>query len=587
MTFLEQLASQGVIGENQIEAILRRAEEKFAGDIDQALLEFGLPEDTLLNLKGNFYNLPIKKVDTRTFDPEVLKYIGEDSAVHYRVVPLRVENKVLEVGIANPENTEALDALQFIFSKTGTPFKIFLISKDDLNSILNGYRGISPGKTEKALSQFDIDIGAESAGGAIGSEGVVIEKEVGPEALKAAGGGEEAKIVEEAPIIKIVAVLLRTAVEGLASDIHIENIGEKVKVRFRVDGVLHTSLTLPLNVYAGVVARIKILSKLRLDEKRKPQDGGFSAKIEGRKIDFRVSTLPTYYGEKVAIRILDTEKGVKTLDRLGMSPRHLEMVHEAISRPYGLILITGPTGSGKTTTLYAMLNELDREKDNIVSLEDPVEYHIPGVNQSQVMPEIGYTFASGLRSILRQDPDIVMVGEIRDKETASLAIQAALTGHLVLSTLHTNNAIGVIPRLVDMGVDPYLIAPTLLLTMAQRLVPVVCDDSRKKIPMDEGVKTIIEKEFSGLPEAFRKNIIVPSETYDVVPSAECPLGTSGRTGVYEMFMVDKEIEDVILKNPIEPEIWKAVRAKGMLSMKEDAILKALRGEVPMREVYNL
>lgn len=593
MSFLEQLAKNKIIEEGQIESLRRRAEDKFGGDIDQALLEFGLEEDALLELKGNFFNLPVKKVDLRGFDQDVLKYINEDSASHYKVVPLGIENNVLEVGIADPENKEALDALNFIFSKTGTPFKIFLISKSSLNQILSGYHGITPGKTEKALSQFDIDISAESAGGTIGEEGVVIEKAASPEALKAAGlsvqagVGEEGKIVEEAPIIKMVAVLLKTAVEGNASDIHIENIGEKVKVRFRVDGVLHTSLTLPLNVYSGVVARIKILSKLRLDEKRKPQDGGFSAKIEGRKIDFRVSTLPTYYGEKVVIRILDTEKGVKTLDKLGMSPKHLEMVREALSRPYGLVLVTGPTGSGKTTTLYAMLNELDREKGNIVSLEDPVEYHIPGVNQSQVMPEIGYNFASGLRSILRQDPDIIMVGEIRDKETAQLAIQAALTGHLVFSTLHTNNAIGVIPRLVDMGIDPYLIAPTLILAMAQRLVPVVCEDSKKKVPMDEGVKTIIEKEFSTLPEDIRKNIVIPNESFEVVPSATCPLGIAGRMGIYEMFKIDKEIEEVILKNPVEPEIFKAARSKGMLTMKEDAILKAMRGEIPMREVYNL
>ena len=587
MTFLEQLVSGGVIKQEQIKEIEKRALQKYDGDIDKTLLEFGMNEDTLLSLKGNFFGLPVRKVNTKTLSPDVLKFIPEDSATHYRIVPIGMENNILSVGIVDPQKEDAIDALHFIFSKTGTPFKLYLISSADLEAILANYKGIT-GQVEKALSDLDIDIGVESAGIAGTIESTDITAPVKTTELSARGGKlEEEKIVEEAPIIKIVAVLLRTAVEGNASDIHVENVGDKIKVRFRVDGVLHTSLILPLNVYAGVVARIKILSKLRLDEKRKPQDGGFSAKIESRKIDFRVSTFPTYYGEKVVIRILDAEKGVKTLDTLGLSPEHLKMIREALSRPYGLILLTGPTGCGKTTTLYSMLNELDREKENIVSLEDPVEYHIPGVNQSQVMPEIGYNFASGLRSILRQDPDIIMVGEIRDRETAELAIQAALTGHLVFSTLHTNSAIGVVPRLVDMGIDPYLIAPTLLLAMAQRLVPVLCESSKKKIKMDPSIKEYINKQFIDLAEEYRNKFIVPDDMYDVVPSAECPEGTMNRMGVYEMFMVDNDMENIILKNPVEPEIYKAAREKGMLTIKEDAIIKGLRGEIPFREVYNL
>ncbi|KKQ34999.1 MAG: Type IV-A pilus assembly ATPase PilB [Candidatus Nomurabacteria bacterium GW2011_GWB1_37_5] len=581
MTFLEQLANQGIIKPDQITEILNRANQKHGGDLDQALFEFGLDEKSLLDLKSGYYNLPAKKINLKSFKPDLLKYIAEDSASQYKIVPIGLEDNIVQVGILNPENSAAMDALNFIFSRTGTPYKIYLISGNDFNLILSAYKGMT-GQMEQALSDYDVEVSApaKEEEAVHGSRDETIE-----EALQKTADKE--KIVEEAPIIKMVAVLLRTAVEGGASDIHIENTGEKVKVRFRVDGILHTSLTLPMNVYSGVVARIKILAKLRLDEKRKPQDGGFSAKIEGRKIDFRVSTLPTYYGEKVVMRILDAEKGVKTLDKLGMSPEHMEMVKEALGRPYGLILITGPTGSGKSTTLYAMLNELDRERKNIVSLEDPVEYHIPDVNQSQVMPEIGYDFAAGLRSILRQDPNIIMVGEIRDKETAQLAIQAALTGHVVLSTLHTNNSIGIVPRLVDMGIDPYLIAPTLTLAMAQRLVPKACESGQKKIPMDPGVKMMIDQEFSDLDEIFRKKIIIPEEMYDFVPSAECPQGTNGRMGAYEMFMVDKEIEDVILKTPTEQEIYKVLRKKGMITMKEDAILKSLRGEIPMKEVYNL
>ena len=337
------------------------------------------------------------------------------------------------------------------------------------------------------------------------------------------------------------------------------------------------------------MARIKILARLRLDERRKPQDGSFSANIDDRKIDFRVSTMPAYYGEKVVMRVLDSEKGVKPLDQLGLSETNLNMIKKALEKPYGLILITGPTGSGKSTTLYSMMNELDKEVNNIVSLEDPVEYHMPSINQSQMMPEIGYTFASGLRSILRQDPDIIMVGEIRDKETAQLAVQAALTGHLVLSTLHTNNAIGAVPRLVDMGVDPYLIAPTLILSIAQRLARATCPSSRKLVPMDDSVKMQIEEQIKDLPDEFKKELGIQSamdKMYEMVPSAECPSGTRGRIAVFEMFKIDKEMQNVILKNPTNVEIYKTARKKGMLMMKEDAMLKFLQGIIPFTEVYN-
>jgi type II secretory ATPase GspE/PulE/Tfp pilus assembly ATPase PilB-like protein len=341
-----------------------------------------------------------------------------------------------------------------------------------------------------------------------------------------------------------------------------------------------------MGVYNGVIARIKILSKLRLDEKRKPQDGGFSVKIEGRKIDFRVSTMPSYYGEKVVMRILDSQKGVKPLDQLNMSKENLALVREALAKPYGLILMTGPTGSGKTTTLYSMINELDHEEENVVSLEDPVEYHIEGVNQSQVAPEIGYTFASGLRSILRQDPDVIMVGEIRDKETAELAIQAALTGHLVFSTLHTNSAVGAIPRLIDMGIDPYLIAPTLVLCMAQRLARKIYPSSKQEIPLDDMTKTMIDKQFLDLPAEFKKNINLESSIFEAVPSKECPSGMLGRVPVYEMFKIDKEMQEIILKKPQEQEIFKLARSRGMLTIREDAIIKSMEGLIPFKEVYN-
>ena len=578
MSFLEELVKKNLIQEGQIVEFKSRAKEKFDGDTTAALIEAGIPEDKILALKGEYLGIPIEKVNAKELSFDPLKYISEDSAQHYHFVPIALSDGILHVGVTDPENMQAMDALQFISAKVGIPFKIFLISKTDYDTTMGIYKGLTT-QVEDELDKFSADEALDTTKAGADEN---LSKEI-----KELKPGEEVKIVEDAPVIKIVAVILRNAIEGNASDIHVEHTGDKVKVRFRVDGALYTSIMLPTNVYSGVVARIKILAKLRLDEKRKPQDGSFSANIDGRKIDFRVSTMPAYYGEKVVIRILDSDKGVKSLDQLNLSDTNIAMMKEALGRPYGIILITGPTGSGKTTTLYSMMNELDRERNNIVSLEDPVEYHMPNVNQSQVMPEIGYTFANGLRSIMRQDPDIIMVGEIRDKETAQLAIQAALTGHLVLSTLHTNSAIGAIPRLVDMGIDPYLIAPTLILSIAQRLALMTCPTSRKLSPMDPTIKMQIEKEMEDLPSKFQKEIGVEGgQMYDTVPSSECPSGTRGRIAVFEMFRVDKEMQAVILKDPTEAAIYKVARSKGMLKMREDAMRKAVEGLIPFKEVYN-
>lgn len=572
MSFVREIIEQGLITESQLQGIVKIADEKYNGDVYQAIEQDpGVDQEAFLKLKSQFYGIPSASLNGQKIDSSLLEYLPEESVSQYKIVPIGIENGVLSVGIVDPSNTQAMDALQFISSKKGMAYKLFTISEKDFASVLENYKGLD-GEVDSALSDLD-------------SELTKADKEI----LKRDTDSTEIdkkKITEEAPIIKVVAVILRHAVEGRASDIHIENTGEKVKVRFRVDGELHTSLTLPTKVYSGVVARIKILAKLRLDEKRKPQDGGFSAKVNGRKVDFRVSTFPSYYGEKVVMRILDTEKGIKTLEDLDMTEEHYNMVKEALKKPYGIILITGPTGSGKTTTLYGMLNALDKEGKNVVSLEDPVEYVVEGVNQSQVMPEIGYTFASGLRSILRQDPDVILVGEIRDKETAKLAIQAALTGHLVLSTLHTNNSAGVIPRLIDMEVDPFLIAPTLVLAMAQRLAKATCEDARQEVLMDEATKVMINKQFEDLPDQFKSALQIGDKMIQTIPSKTCPSGTKGRVAVFEMFAIDKDIEKVILENPTEMSIQKVAREKGMLSIREDAIRKAIRGKIPMQEIYN-
>ena len=501
---------------------------------------------------------------------EILGHIPEDSATHYKMAPLGVVDGILEVGMVNPDDLEAIDALNFLSRKAGLPYKIYRISEADLQKILAMYRSLG-GEVSQALSELE-------------SEMTEDEKNI-QAAIDEQEQTGTSYIREDAPVIKIVATILRYAVDGRASDVHIEPMEKKIKVRFRVDGILHTSLMLPKKTHRAIVARVKVLASMRLDERRKPQDGRFSATISGRKIDFRVSTFPTYFGEKIVMRILDREKGFVPMTELGLSERNLQLMRQAINKPHGLILISGPTGSGKSTTLYSILSELDRETKNILSLEDPIEYHVEGVNQSQVRPEIGYTFANGLRTTLRQDPDIIMVGEIRDGETARLAVQAALTGHLVLSTIHTNSAIGTVPRLVDMGVDPYLIAPTLVLSVAQRLVRRLCPNAAVKRPLSEAEYVMIEREFADLPPQFRPQI--PTEVYEAQPTPDCPTGMRGRLAVFELLPTGSEFEKAILENPSEENIKRIARAHGMLTMKEDAMLKAFSGVIPFSEVEKL
>ncbi len=524
-------------------------------------------------------DIPVRDLSEEKISTDVLRYVPEESATHYGFVPLAIKDGVLEIGVIDSDRVETRDAVAFIASKHGMPFKIFLISEEDFQRVLGSYGGIS-GEVQRALGVLEKEKEKE----ATTKKG---KEEVSEELLKEISSKKTESAADEAPITKIVGVIIQHATEGNASDIHIEPIFDKVKVRFRVDGILYSSLTLPLNVLEAIVARIKVLSNMKLDEKRMPQDGRFSAKVEGRQIDFRVSTFPTYYGEKVVIRILDSEKGMRSLSELGFSPRNLRAIKDAIAKPYGLILVTGPTGSGKTTTLYAMLQDLDREKYNVLSLEDPIEYNISGVSQSQVRPEIKYTFASGLRSVLRQDPDIIMVGEIRDEETARLAIQAALTGHLVLSTLHTNNAVAAITRLIDMGIEPYLIAPTLILVIAQRLVGMICQESKTPLPIDGQLKKEIDFELSEVPPEVRKDINIPEIVYGTKPSPTCGTGTRGRIAAAEGLVVDNDVENTILKNPIESEIKRLARTKGMLTIREDALLKSFNGVIPFEEVGKL
>jgi len=576
MSFLDFLIQKKIISDTDVTEINKVIREKNIST-EEAIETKGVTEKVILEAKGEFFQVPTRRVPENSIPFDILKYIPEESAGYYKMAPLAVTDGFLEVGMVDPLSIEAKDALTFITVNENLSYKIFVLTEQNFKQILANYTGLS-GQVTEALGELDPDL--------ISVNGESLDD--GSESGKTKSRVEnETTIIEDAPVTKIVATVLRYAVEGNASDVHIEPMRDRVQVRFRVDGSLTTSLILPAKVQPAVVARIKILSRMKLDEKRKPQDGRFSARIDGRKVDFRVSTFPTYHGEKVVMRILDPDKGVVTLDSLGLSVRYLKMIRDAISRPYGLILVSGPTGSGKSTTLYALLNEIDKEKHNVLSLEDPVEFSIPGVNQSQVRADIGYTFANGLRTTLRQDPDIIMVGEIRDAETAKLAVQASLTGHLVLSTIHTNTSAGIIPRLIDMGVDPYLIPPTLILGIGQRLVRKICPESGKKRTLEGSLREMVTNQFADLPEEFK--IEIPESDYmlEIDPTPDCPKGTKGREAVFEMYKMDREIEDIILKNPIESAIHDEARKKGLITMKESAIIKALEHKIPLEEINSL
>ncbi len=568
MNVLSLLVQAGVVRTEDVAVIEKEARAEGAS-LEGVLEKRGVSHEVVLKTRAEHYKMPYRVIGEKAIPGSVLQYIPEESARHYRFVPIGLDDGALEVGVTDPDNIEAADALQFISAKIGVPYKLILISDADFTRIIDSYQNLS-GEVGEALSEYDTS--------SVSLDEVKEEEEKTPDA---------ATIKADAPVTKIVATILRYAVEGGASDIHVEPSPERTRVRFRMDGDLHTSLELPNKVHPAVVARIKILAQLRLDEKRKPQDGRFSATVEKRRIDFRVSTFPTQFGEKVVMRILDRAKSSVSLETVGLSEADLATIREVIRQPYGIVLISGPTGSGKSTTLFSMLSELDRETQNVVSIEDPVEYEIEHVAQSQVRPEIGYTFASGLRSILRQDPNVIMVGEIRDKETAQLAIQAALTGHLVFSTIHTNTAAGAIPRLIDMGVDPYLIAPTLIGVIGQRLVRRLCPGAKEPIPVTDSIRIFLDKQFADLPEPVRKKLPPFKEFYRAKPSPECPNGTRGRIGVFEILRMDKELEQVILRDPVAERVYDVARAKGMFTMREDAIMKALAGEIPFEEVNTL
>jgi type IV pilus assembly protein PilB len=571
--FLQFLLEKKLIPEEKLKELEEESQQKKRPIEELIVADDIIPENDFFLLKSNFYDVPLKKVIPEDVSTTILKEIPQESAETYRVVPIDIDKgqKILRVGTPFPENFDLRSALEFIAKRKGYNLEIYLLTFSNFYEVLKRYSVLKE-EVEAAIEE--------------------IKKEEEEEKTKKEITEEAEKIVTEAPIAKIVSVTLRHAVEGRASDIHIEPIGEKLRIRFRVDGILYSSLVMDKKILPAIVSRIKILANLRIDETRKPQDGRFTSMILGRRIDFRVATLPTAQGEKVVLRILDPESSVvsKDLTLLGFEGRNLRILQEAMKLPFGSIVFCGPTGSGKSTSQYALLQNLNKESVNIVTLEDPIEYWIDGVNQSQVRPEIGYTFAQGLRQIVRQDPDIIMVGEVRDKETADLVTHAALTGHLVLFTLHTNTAVGAIPRMIDLGVEKFLIPPTIKVVVSQRLVRRLCPECKKKVKANKEEEKIIKEELEKLPEKEKKNIKIPKEIYLYRPvgcSACANKGTKGRIGVFEIFVMTDTAAQIILSEPVEQKIQEQAIKDGMITMKQDGIIKALKGIISLEEVLKV
>jgi len=525
-------------------------------------------DDTIAKIKAEILKIPYQKIDVTTITEKILSLIPEETAKNYKVAPLAVSENMVIIGMVDPDNIKAQEALRFVAKQNKMNLGVYVISSGDWERVLRVY---SP--YEREIQDAMKSVGTKS-GGVSGLQRVI--------SLDEGGGG-----IDDAPIIKIVSSTLRTAVERNASDIHIEPGRIKLRIRLRMDGALKEVASLPLELLQPIISRIKVLSDLKIDETRVPQDGRFRTIVFGRDIDYRVSTFPTPIGEKLVIRVLDPSMGLKGIAALGLTGRNAEWINECIKKPFGMILVTGPTGSGKTTTLYAFLQTLNQEGINILSMEDPVEYFVAGVNQSQIKPDIGYTFASGLRQALRQDPDVIMVGEIRDGETADLAVQAALTGHIVLSTLHTNNASGVIPRLLDMGVAPFLLPSALNIMLAQRLTRRLCNHCKQAEDASLEITKIIENEINKLAPEIKATILYkpPYKIYKAPGCEKCKgKGTSGRIALYEVMKMTRELENIISSGVSEGKMKDEGLRQGMVSLRQDGVMKALDGIISIEEV---
>ena len=559
---LQQLQSKGLI--TDVVATRLKRDAIVSGDSPEDIIgrERIVPDEQMATLKSELLKVPYKKIDPNALNDQLMGLVPEETARTYHAVPISMQDGLLILGMLHPDDTKAQDAMKFIARQNHVNLGVYLISYNDLQAALRKY---SPYRTEIESAVRSLNV-KEGSGG---QQAIELE------------GGDSA----DAPIIKIVADTFKEAVLNKASDVHIEPQQKTLRIRLRIDGDLHEVASLPGELAQPVTSRVKVISSLKIDENRVPQDGRFRAKLFDREIDFRVATFPTPLGEKIVIRVLDPTSGLKSFENLDLLDPTRATIKKGLAKPFGMVLITGPTGSGTTTTLYAFLQSLNTEDVNIVSLEDPVEYFVPGINQSQVRPEIGYDFASGLRQILRQDPDIIMVGEIRDGETAGLAVQAALTGHVVLSTLHTNNAAGVIPRLIDLKVEPFLLPVSLNLIIAQRLVGILCPDCKKPEEAVPDIQKAIKIALEGLPSEVISQFTAPYQIYHAKGCATCKgRGILGRTGIYEALLVTKELEEVMTTGVTTQKITALAKQQGMITLRQDGIVKALKGVVSIEEI---
>jgi len=564
------LIDQGKITSKQFKELVEEA-EKFGISVDKLIEEKQLfSEKEIVEAKSEIFNLPVVELTGLVVDKELLKIIPRQIAENYRLVAFGRDENIVKVAILDPTDSRGREAVEFLARQRGLVVKYFLALPSALKDILNQYSGLG--------LELEKVVGAAEAKFAplIGEE--KIWSEIGLE-----------KITEEAPIAKLVASILKYAVDNKASDVHIEPLADKTRVRCRIDGVLRVVATLSGHIHSSIISRVKVMANLKLDETRIPQDGRIRINVSNRRIDLRISTLPLLEQEKVVMRILDPAQKIFTLEDLGFWGYGLEVMKRNLRRPHGMFLVTGPTGCGKTTTLYAVLKILNRPEVNVVTLEDPIEYFMEGVNQSQVKPDIGYSFASGLRSVVRQDPNIIMVGEIRDTETAELATHAALTGHIVLSTLHTNDAFGAIPRLIDMKIEPFLLSSSLNLIIAQRLVRKICQECREETELTPEVEKDLIADLAQAPD-FDLNKFKDKKAgrIKIYHGRGCPKcnqeGYKGRTSIFEVLEVTDQMKKIIVSGAHLDEVRAEFVRQKMTLMKQDGLIKVLQGITTIEEV---
>ncbi len=563
------LVQHGKISQQQFKELIAESRE-INVPADEILEKKNLlTEEDIAWAKSQMYNVQLTDLYGLIVEQKILSIIPKDVAENYNVVAFSQENNFLKVAMLNPGDFKAREAVDFIARQKNLKVEYHTAAASALKNILAQYGGLSVEVQEAvgaAESRFDLTKTAK--------ETLELDLE---------------KMGQAAPISKLVGSILKYAVDNDASDIHIEPFSEKTRVRYRIDGVLKEAAMLPGHLHASIISRIKVMANLKLDETRIPQDGRIRIMVAKRKVDLRVSVMPLFDKEKVVMRVLDPAKRVFDLKDLGFWGIGLESIRRNLARPHGLVLITGPTGSGKTTTIFAALKILNKSEVNIATLEDPIEYFLAGVNQSQVKPQIGYTFATGLRSIVRQDPDIIMVGEIRDQETAELATHAALTGHVVLSTLHTNDAFGAVPRLIDMGIEPFLIASSLNLIIAQRLVRKICPHCAKETEVSLELEKSIEKELQSGQlidlDSYRDNKTGRLKFYRGEGCSRCNNeGYQGRTSIFEALEITDQMKEIITSGCKINKVKEEFKRQGMIEIIKDGYIKALKGIISMEEV---